>query len=399
MHLRRCGGRASAAGAQVAGHRVGDSRPGRRPSSIALNGVGGTPSGAASPSTSSKKRPTSSVAWRPAVGLALDELLQHRRGSWRAVRDAGVLERAGHGRHARESDALGELPADLEVRVDARLRCAGTASGSAGRRRRSTCCSARPPGATIGRSSVAAQRREARRSAIAAIGAAPASRSAPARSSASSSARAKRSSSHASNSTPLRAPVIAREHRVRRVLAPAPFASPDAQMASGRKYCSRPPSSNSTSTIVTKSGCGAAAEQAPVDEPRAARRRRALPPNQRWRCRNGSSRSRSMSVRTLPSSSVSHAAPTSSAGAAAISAARLRRAARAAIGGGRLLQPEPVERVRAERQEVRQLADPRELGQAEHLDRRHALEARQVELDRLHACATRLATQRTVSSS
>ncbi len=56
---------------------------------------------------------------RPAVGLALDELLDHReRGGLRA---ALVFEGTSHGRHAGESNLLGELTADLEVRVDARF--------------------------------------------------------------------------------------------------------------------------------------------------------------------------------------------------------------------------------------------------------------------------------------
>ena len=49
----------------------------------------------------------------------------------------------------------------------------------------------------------------------------------------------------------------------------------------------------------------------------------------------------------------------------------------------RRLQPEPVEVVAGERQEVGQLADPRELGRPEHFDRGHPLELRQVQLDRL----------------
>ena len=132
-----------------------------------------------------------------------------------------------------------------------------------------------------------------------------------------------------------------------------------------------------------KIGC-APRRSSPQSTNRAERSGRALPPNQRCRCRNGPSDSRSMRVRTLPSSSVSHATPMKKAGrasaatAAAGSAHFLHRDRRR-----RLLQAEPVEGVARQRQEVRQVADARELGQAEHLDRRHALARRQVELDRL----------------
>ncbi len=57
----------------------------------------------------------------PAVGLALDELLQHRERA-RFVPGADVLEGARHGRDALEANLLGQLPADLEVRVDPRFQ-------------------------------------------------------------------------------------------------------------------------------------------------------------------------------------------------------------------------------------------------------------------------------------
>jgi hypothetical protein len=56
-------------------------------------------------------------------------------------------------------------------------------------------------------------------------------------------------------------------------------------------------------------------------------------------------------------------------------------------GGDRgrgLLQPEPVEEVTGQREEVRQLADRRKLGLEQHFHWGHALEARQLELHRLH---------------
>ena len=62
---------------------------------------------------------------RPSIPLAIDQLLQHGNGGGR-LGNVGVLERAGHRRHAAEAGLLGELPADLEVGIDARLRCAGT---------------------------------------------------------------------------------------------------------------------------------------------------------------------------------------------------------------------------------------------------------------------------------
>ena len=52
--------------------------------------------------------------------------------------------------------------------------------------------------------------------------------------------------------------------------------------------------------------------------------------------------------------------------------------------GHDLLEPEPIEAVRRKRQEVRMFADPRELGLAEHFDRREAVELAQRNLDRLH---------------
>src|SRR5918992_6382733 len=50
---------------------------------------------------------------------------------------------------------------------------------------------------------------------------------------------------------------------------------------------------------------------------------------------------------------------------------------------GRIPELEPEEAARAERQEVRELADPGELRVAEHLHRDAALEGREIELDRL----------------
>ena len=61
---------------------------------------------------------------------------------------------------------------------------------------------------------------------------------------------------------------------------------------------------------------------------------------------------------------------------------RLRQRSRR-HGRRRLLDLEPVERVRAQRQEIRVIADFRKLGEAEHFDRRHPLELGEVELDRL----------------
>src|SRR3712207_1348961 len=53
------------------------------------------------------------------------------------------------------------------------------------------------------------------------------------------------------------------------------------------------------------------------------------------------------------------------------------------IPPARPLEPEPVEAVRAEGQEVGQLADGRKAGLAEQLDRHVVAEAVEVELDRL----------------
>src|SRR5918999_2801258 len=50
---------------------------------------------------------------------------------------------------------------------------------------------------------------------------------------------------------------------------------------------------------------------------------------------------------------------------------------------GRIPELEPEEAARPEREQIRELADPRERGVAEHLDRNAALERREVELDRL----------------
>ena len=57
----------------------------------------------------------------PAVGLALDQLLQHRDGH-RLLRGRPVFQGAGNRRYSRIADALGQLTADLEVGVDAGLQ-------------------------------------------------------------------------------------------------------------------------------------------------------------------------------------------------------------------------------------------------------------------------------------
>ena len=57
----------------------------------------------------------------PAVCLALDQLLQHRDGH-RLLRGRPVFQGAGNRRYSRIADALGQLPADLEVGVDAGLQ-------------------------------------------------------------------------------------------------------------------------------------------------------------------------------------------------------------------------------------------------------------------------------------
>ena len=90
----------SAAASSVKRRRTSRPAPGRcRP---------GRRSGRARRSRASSRRP----GFRPAAASC--------RG-WPARRRRLVLERAGHRRHAREADLLGELPADLEVGVDARL--------------------------------------------------------------------------------------------------------------------------------------------------------------------------------------------------------------------------------------------------------------------------------------
>src|SRR6185312_3086285 len=55
---------------------------------------------------------------------------------------------------------------------------------------------------------------------------------------------------------------------------------------------------------------------------------------------------------------------------------------RGLVGGGRIEQ-EPVEAVPGQRQEIGQLADPREAAAAEELERHPPAEAGEVELDRL----------------
>ncbi len=81
-----------------------------------------------------------------------------------------------------------------------------------------------------------------------------------------------------------------------------------------------------------------------------------------------------MRVRTVPSSSVSHTVPTKSAGASGTAPGTSGRRALADRRRG-LLQVKPVEGVGAEAQEIRLIADTRELRLAEHLDRHHAAEA------------------------
>ena len=61
-----------------------------------------------------------------------------------------------------------------------------------------------------------------------------------------------------------------------------------------------------------------------------------------------------------------------------------RRGARRHRHAG-VLQREPVRRVGPQREEIRLVADARELGEAEHLDRDQARECLQIELGRLHA--------------
>src|SRR5437763_5088309 len=53
----------------------------------------------------------------------------------------------------------------------------------------------------------------------------------------------------------------------------------------------------------------------------------------------------------------------------------------------RLLEQEPIEAARRQREQVRQLADPREARAAEHLDRVAALVGAEIELDRLGAAS------------
>ena len=77
----------------------------------------------------------------------------------------------------------------------------------------------------------------------------------------------------ASTITPLRAPVT-RASTACGVLGEPRRRRRRRQIASGRKYRSRPPSSYSTSTIVRKSGCGPRRSSAPVEEPRRAQRAR-----------------------------------------------------------------------------------------------------------------------------
>ena len=228
--------------------------------------------------------------------------------------------------------------------------------------------------------------------------AAPRLRSAPARSSASSSVRANRSSSQASKSTPLRAPVMRGEDGCG-ARSSSPCASPCAQIVERQEVAARVRRPRTRPRRASGRAAAAPRRSTPQSTKRAARGSRALPPNQRCRCRNGSSSSRSISVRTLPSSSVSHAAPTRSAGRLRRPRRRFRAPSRAAIGGGGLLQPEPVERVR--RRASGSTAARRCAGTRSGRASRPAScpsNARQVELDRLHACATGWRRTRIVSS-
>ena len=216
--------------------------------------------------------------------------------------------------------------------------------------------------------------------------------------SASSSACAKRSSSHASNTTPFRAPVTSREDGVRRAALRAPRTSaPRRSSAAGSSARGRRPRT-STSTMREEQRLRPAAEQAPVDEPRA--RASAAP------CR----RTSAAAAGTAPAIALDQRADVAveqrvpgdaheeRRRAAARRSAVFRRHARR-DRRRRLLQPEPVERVAGP--SVRKYGSSPMRGNSVRPSIStgdHALEARQVELHRLHR-ARQVGDAEDVSSS
>ena len=272
---------------------------------------------------------------------------RRRRAS--AASPASSYSIAAATRGARANDDLArELLADLDVRVRARLRRGGTASA----------ISRRPYTIDVLLCS-AARRRDAQR---AARRAAPRSAARPVRADDAPlhavtgpprveqlEQRRERSRRRRRRPTtsPLRAPVmrastaagasrasrVAPSHRRRRARAAR-------SSARGRRRA------YSTSTTVRKSGC-APRRSTPQSTNRAARIARAFPPNQRWRCRNGTSASRSMSVRDV---AVEQRFPVDAheEGGEARPGRRWTSPgrSRAVIGAGVMLEPEPVERVR-----------------------------------------------------
>ena len=149
-----------------------------------------------------------------------------------ASANAGVLEGAGDGRHAIEPDAFGQLPADLEVGIDAGIEPPEQLDEQpfAEHERRVALFAGDAPRHQVAFTADGLERRRLDARWIC-----------PMRvlicscfSSASSSVRANRSSSQASNSTPLRAPVM-----LARIACPARSSSPRTstceQIVSGRK--------------------------------------------------------------------------------------------------------------------------------------------------------------------
>ena len=233
---------------------------------------------------------------RPAVGLARARSSLHHAPGATAVRRRLVLETRRPPAAPRANPCASSGARRSRRRDSGRCsHAAGTASRSADRRRRSTCCSARA--ATRCGASAASPPRSASNAAVrrarthAALGADDlllrrAPRAAPA---------PNRSSAPASKTTPLRAPVTRASTALRRLRQDRLGRGCRRRWpAAGNTARGRRPRS-STSTIVRNSGCGPR-RSTPQSTNRAARTRRALPPNQRWRCRNGDEQTRARSA-------------------------------------------------------------------------------------------------------